>query len=189
MVWIKYIINYASAATSGGLLLWWGQGPYAGLGWLLARSGGVLRRGCHVVGCWSGEVGEWLRKSRHAHSSLLTGGPLDHVLHCQIQSHHISWHLIASHHIWRKISRFFLPGSFDGILFDAYPLSPGEAAGDGEVGAFFSVAAKLLRPGREDWWNGVCFMWKESIFPQLIFGKHQVREYLIHHDLFKNEFL
>ena len=25
-------------------------------------------------------------------------------------------------------------GSFGGILFDAYPLSPGEAAGDGEVG-------------------------------------------------------
>ena len=40
-----------------------------------------------------------------------------------------------------------LPGTFDGILFDAYPLSPGEAAGDGEVGAFFVEAARLLRPG------------------------------------------
>ena len=38
-------------------------------------------------------------------------------------------------------------GTFAGILFDAYPLSPGEAAGDGEVGAFFVEAARLLRPG------------------------------------------
>ena len=63
--------------------------------------------GATLWGAGVGKWGVWLRESRHAHSSLLTRGPLDHVLHCQIQSHHISWHLIASHHIWPKISRFF----------------------------------------------------------------------------------
>lgn len=37
--------------------------------------------------------------------------------------------------------------SFDGILFDAYPLSASEAAGDGEVKDFFQEASRLLRPG------------------------------------------
>eukprot|EP00435_Cladocopium_sp_Y103_P055320 s2555_g18.t1 len=48
---------------------------------------------------------------------------------------------------WQELVESLEDGSFDGILFDAYPLSPGEAAGDGEVGAFFVEAARLLRPG------------------------------------------
>eukprot|EP00439_Symbiodinium_sp_Y106_P026431 s2194_g3.t1 len=38
---------------------------------------------------------------------------------------------------WQDLVGSMADGSFGGILFDAYPLSPGEAAGDGEVGAFF----------------------------------------------------
>ncbi|CAE7352684.1 gamt [Symbiodinium pilosum] len=48
---------------------------------------------------------------------------------------------------WQDLVPSMASGSFGGILFDAYPLSPGEAAGDGEVGAFFVEAARLLRPG------------------------------------------
>ncbi|CAE7763334.1 gamt-a [Symbiodinium sp. CCMP2592] len=48
---------------------------------------------------------------------------------------------------WQDLVGSMADGTFGGILFDAYPLSPGEAAGDGEVGAFFVEAARLLRPG------------------------------------------
>ncbi|CAE7534587.1 gamt [Symbiodinium necroappetens] len=38
---------------------------------------------------------------------------------------------------WQDLVGSMTDATFAGILFDAYPLSPGEAAGDGEVGAFF----------------------------------------------------
>ena len=61
------------------------------------------------------------------------------------------WHLrcptIVLGGFWQDLVGSMADGSFGGILFDAYPLSPGEAAGDGEVGAFFVEAARLLRPG------------------------------------------
>lgn len=48
---------------------------------------------------------------------------------------------------WQEIIGDFEDGSFSGVLFDAFPLSPEEAAGDGEVKEFFEQAARLLRPG------------------------------------------
>eukprot|EP00928_Gymnodinium_smaydae_P074092 TRINITY_DN57170_c0_g1_i1.p1 TRINITY_DN57170_c0_g1~~TRINITY_DN57170_c0_g1_i1.p1 ORF type:complete len:249 (-),score=71.27 TRINITY_DN57170_c0_g1_i1:215-961(-) len=48
---------------------------------------------------------------------------------------------------WQEVVSELDAGSFDAILFDVFPLSAGEAGGDGEVGPFFKEAARLLRPG------------------------------------------
>lgn len=48
---------------------------------------------------------------------------------------------------WQELVSDLEPGSFGGILFDVFPLTPEEAAGDGEVSAFFVEAVRLLRPG------------------------------------------
>jgi len=47
---------------------------------------------------------------------------------------------------WQELVKEFDDGSFSGVLFDAFPLDAEEAAGDGEVGAFFVEAARLLQP-------------------------------------------
>merc|ERR1712205_295485 len=48
---------------------------------------------------------------------------------------------------WQEFVEEFDTCSFDGILFDAYPLNAREAGGDGEVAEFFIQAARVLRPG------------------------------------------
>lgn len=48
---------------------------------------------------------------------------------------------------WQDLVEDYEDCSFGGVLFDAFPLSAEEASGDGEVGAFFEHAARLLRPG------------------------------------------
>lgn len=48
---------------------------------------------------------------------------------------------------WQDAVATLEPASFDGILFDVFPLNKEEAFGLGEVAPFIPHAARLLRPG------------------------------------------
>uniref|UniRef100_A0A7S2VNS4 Guanidinoacetate N-methyltransferase n=1 Tax=Zooxanthella nutricula TaxID=1333877 RepID=A0A7S2VNS4_9DINO len=48
---------------------------------------------------------------------------------------------------WEDVVGDLPDASFGAILFDVFPLSAAQAAGDGEAGPFFAHAARLLRPG------------------------------------------
>lgn len=77
---------------------------------------------------------------------------------------------------WQDLVPSLEPESFGGILFDAFPLSPGEACGDGEVGAFFSEASRLLRPGgcftfyydAGSNWIECCKAFRDDTIPKLL---------------------
>eukprot|EP00756_Hemistasia_phaeocysticola_P060657 Hpha_TRINITY_DN4213_c0_g1::TRINITY_DN4213_c0_g1_i2::g.186762::m.186762/K00542/GAMT; guanidinoacetate N-methyltransferase len=75
---------------------------------------------------------------------------------------------------WQDIVPELPPGSFSGVLFDAYPLTREEWAA-GEVDSFFKEAVRLLKPGGvftfyfdiAKSWHDSLKRWREDIVPVL----------------------
>eukprot|EP01062_Namystynia_karyoxenos_P038030 TRINITY_DN27649_c0_g2_i1.p2 TRINITY_DN27649_c0_g2~~TRINITY_DN27649_c0_g2_i1.p2 ORF type:complete len:304 (+),score=74.32 TRINITY_DN27649_c0_g2_i1:84-914(+) len=78
------------------------------------------------------------------------------------------------HGFWQDVAPELPAGYFDGVLFDAYPLTREEWR-DGEVCSFFAEAARLLRPGgvltfyydsAKSWHDSLC-RWRSEMRPLL----------------------